>query len=162
MTENEYLKEAGKLIQQQKIAEARTILDSVKNINPKLDALWFLYAFTVNNKKEAIRCLRIAIEINPLNDRAWDQLEKLEKESTVPAINEIETNVQGTKKYLKILKISFLFILLFAGLGALCSSISFSNSNRYSVGFDASYDPTLAAIGIFLILLSRFFLNKKH
>lgn len=151
MTENEYLKEAGKLIQQQKIAEARALLDRVKGINPKLDTLWFLYAFTVTNKKQAIRCLRIAIEINPLNDIAWDQLDKLEKELLPPTINEVETKVHGKKKYLKILKTSFLFSLLFAGLVALCSSPSFSG-----------YDPASAAIGIFLIFLSRYFLIKKY
>ncbi len=57
--------------------KARKNMRSFIKANPTEEAGWFLYAKITNDEEERIRCLKRIIDINPSNQQAQDQIDRI-------------------------------------------------------------------------------------
>lgn len=77
------LDEVKAKIKQGQTTEARQLLKQHLRSNPEDAEAWFLAARVSSTKEQAISCLKKAIDLDPFNDLAVNQLNRLTSESTV-------------------------------------------------------------------------------
>jgi tetratricopeptide (TPR) repeat protein len=68
---------------------ARQILQQIvlsERASSQLESAWYLYAHIAENRQEAIYCLQKTLELNPNNERARRELDKLQAHQPAPII----------------------------------------------------------------------------
>jgi tetratricopeptide (TPR) repeat protein len=79
---SEQVKVAYEAVKRGESPYAREILEEVLTSNPSDESAWFVYAYATNDRAEAMECLGKVLELNPSNERARRDLDRLQYPQT--------------------------------------------------------------------------------
>ena len=65
-------------------AFARQVVEEVLSSDPDIEAAWDLYAHIATNREDAIHSLKQVLELNPFNERAKEQINRLQQQPMMP------------------------------------------------------------------------------